>query len=150
MTAINHAVTGASIGLISGQPIIALPAALLSHFVCDSLPHYGSSNANGTIASKGFRNYLIADASLCFLLVLTLYMLSPVNWLLAAICAFLAASPDFFWINRFRLIRAGKKWHPNTFSKFAQNIQWFQRPVGVVVEAAWFIAGGIIIGSFIR
>jgi len=41
MTATNHALTGAAIGLLVGEPLIAVPAAIASHFICDALPHYG-------------------------------------------------------------------------------------------------------------
>lgn len=151
MTATNHALTGAIIGLVIGEPILAIPLAFVSHFICDALPHFGSQDPNdGRIKTKGFRNYLILDASLCFLLVAILFMIQPSNWLLAAICAFLAASPDFGWINRFIKAKSGKTWKPNLYSKFAINIQWFQRPVGAVVEAAWFIASVIIIVPFLR
>ncbi len=150
MTATNHALTGAIIGLAVGQPLIAVPAAFASHFVCDALPHYGSAKPEKTIKTAGFRNYLITDASLCFLLVLILALTRPEYWLLAAFCAFLAASPDFFWINKYVTIRAGRTWHPNAFSRFAVGIQWFQRPVGAVVEAAWFIAAVAILTAFIR
>jgi hypothetical protein len=150
MTATNHALTGALIGLASGQPLIALPAAFVSHFVCDALPHYGSADPEKTIRTAGFRNYLAADASLCFMLVLILALARPDHWLLAAFCAFLAASPDFFWINKYLTVRAGRQWRPNAFSRFAVGIQWFQRPVGFAVEIAWFIAAAAVLAAFLR
>jgi hypothetical protein len=150
MTATNHALTGAIIGLAVGQPAIAVPAAFASHFVCDALPHYGSAKPDKTIRSAGFRNYLVVEALLCFLVVLILAIARPPHWQLASLCAFLAASPDFFWINKYMTIRAGRTWHPNAFSRFAVGIQWFQRPIGAVVEAAWFIAAVAILVVFIR
>lgn len=150
MTATNHALTGAIIGLAVGQPLIALPAAFVSHFVCDALPHYGSAHPDKAIRSDRFRNYLITEASLCFLLVLILAVTRPVHWQLASLCAFLAASPDFFWINKYVTVRAGRPWHPNAFSRFAVGIQWFQRPVGAVVEAAWFVSAVAVLAAFIR
>lgn len=149
MTAINHALTGAAIGLISGQPEIALPLALVSHFVCDALPHYGSREASRAIKSRLFRHYLVAEAGLCFLVVLFLTAAQPPHWQLAAACAFVAASPDFLWVNRFRLEISGRRWRPNAFSRFAQNIQWFQRPIGGLVEVVWFASALAIIQPFI-
>lgn len=65
MTATNHALTGAAIGLLVGEPLIAVPAAIASHFICDALPHYGRVGPDSkTIGSKGFRNYLLSDAAL--------------------------------------------------------------------------------------
>lgn len=151
MTATNHALTGAIIGLVVGEPILAIPIAIASHFVCDALPHFGVQDPNDTrIKSNAFRNYLVVDAVLCFLLVAIIFITQPNNWLLAAICAFMAAAPDFGWINRFVKARGGKRWKPNLFSKFAANIQWFQRPIGGVVEAAWFIAAIVILVPFLR
>lgn len=149
MTAVNHALTGAAIGLISGQPAIALPLALASHFICDAIPHFGSLNTSAAIRSSLFRNYLILEAGLCFLLVTLLAVTQPTHWLLAATCAFVAASPDFLWINRFRLERQRRTWQPNAFSRFAQDIQWFQRPIGGLVEVVWFASALAIIQPFI-
>ena len=150
MTAANHALTGALIGLAIGEPLIALPAALLSHFVCDALPHYGSKNPEATLKTNRFRNYLTVEAALCFLLVLTLALVRPEHWLLAAVCAFLATSPDFLWIPRYLKTRAGKQWHPGRFSTFAADIQWFQRPIGAVVEVVWFIGCIILLVPFLQ
>lgn len=137
MTATNHAVTGALIGLSIGHPI-ALPLALLSHFALDALPHFGREA--DFIKSKSFIAFLISDASLCVLLVVLLAIASPVNWLLAAICSFLATSPDFMWFPRFlratRGLKEPKLTHP--IAKFHSWIQWFQRPIGAVVELTWF------------
>ncbi len=151
MTAINHALTGAAIGLFVGEPIFALPAAVMSHFVCDAIPHYGSQTNNPKLLrTKGFRYYLIVEASLCFVLVLCLAFVQPEHWLLASVCAFLATSPDFLWINRYIKARQGRKWQRSAYSKFAAGIQWFQRPIGAVVEAAWFVATLVLLASFLR
>jgi hypothetical protein len=151
VTATNHAVTGAIIGLLVADPLIALPTAVLSHFVCDSLPHFGTKLSGEIwLKSKAFRNMLFIDASLCIILVACLAIAHPHHWLLASICAFLATSPDLVWINRYRLLRAKKPWHPSLFSRFAGKIQWFERPIGTVVEVIWFIAGVTILSRYIR
>lgn len=146
MTAINHALTGAIIGLLIPIPVIAVPVAFLSHFVCDAIPHFGPNKNNTSwITTKRFRNLLIIDASLCILLVLVLFITKPQDWFQAIICAFLATSPDLVWINRLRLEKQNKIWKPSLFSKFASNIQWFEKPIGAIIEVAWFIAGIFII-----
>ncbi len=151
MTATNHALTGTVIGLAVAQPLIALPAAFLSHFVCDALPHYASADPpENVLKTKGFRNYLLADAGFCGLIVLVLAVTRPEYWLLAAFCAFLAASPDFLWINRYIKTRAGLKWHPSRLSRWALDIQWFAKPIGALFEVAWAAAAIIIIATFIR
>lgn len=150
MLAINHALTGAIIGFAVGVPVIALPLAFVSHFVCDALPHFGMPIENEIwLKTKTFRNMLIIDASLCLLLVgIIAYKHSP-NWIIVSVCAFLATSPDLVWINKFRLAKKNKQWRPSLFSKFAASIQWFERPIGAFVELTWFIASLVIISIYI-
>lgn len=151
MTAVNHAMTGAAIGLIVGQPLIALPAALASHFICDVLPHFGSNIAPAArLKTNNFRNYLILEFCLCVLIVAALAVLHPQNWLLASACAFLATSPDLLWINKYLKMRRGKHWKRNTYERFAGDMQWFERPIGALVEVAWFVAAAIVILPFVR
>lgn len=151
MTATNHALTGAIIGLVIGEPLLAIPLAFASHFICDVIPHYHSKLPDPILfKTRGFRNYLVVEALLCFLLVVILFVYQPDNWLLAAVCAFVAASPDLGWIPRYLIMKSGRTWRPGIFSKFAKNIQWFQRPIGAAVEVAWFVAAIIIIVPFLR
>lgn len=41
MIATNHALTGAAIAVVIKQPILAIPLAFVSHFICDAIPHFG-------------------------------------------------------------------------------------------------------------
>jgi hypothetical protein len=151
MTAINHALTGTIIGLVVGEPLLAIPAAFLSHYICDALPHFGTGlPMNQVMRSDKFRAYLFVEAGLCFLLVILLAVFQPVNWQLAAISAFAAAAPDWLSFNRFITIRRGKTWKPGWYSKFASGIQWFERPIGAVVEVAWFVAALVILVPLLR
>lgn len=145
MTATNHALTGTAIGLLIGQPLLAMPIALMSHFVCDAIPHFGANDKQAIIKSKGFKRYLVVEAFLCFLIVLSLLILKPDHWLVASICAFLAAAPDLYWFKRFRAVNTGGQPPVNRFSKFASGIQWFQRPIGALVEVTWFAAALILV-----
>lgn len=148
MVAINHATTGAIIGLSVANPLIALPAALISHFVLDIIPHYGN-NKPGFIASKKFKAMLGIDALLCMLLVIFLGISQPQHWILAAVCAFVAALPDFLWIPKFLAARAQKTYNPTRFDAFAARIQWFQRPIGGFVEAVWLKTSVSILVSIV-
>lgn len=149
MRAINHSLTGAFIGLVVGQPLLAVPLAVISHYACDVLPHYGAnSKGNKEIKSTAFRNGLYIDAGLCFLLIVILAIVQPTHWLLAAVCAFAAASPDFFWVSKYLYIRAGKKYKPGLYSRIAEGIQWFERPIGMAVEIAWFGAALVLLMPF--
>lgn len=151
MRAINHALTGAFIGLTVGEPLLAVPLALASHHFLDVIPHHGSSlPPNEWMRSKPFKPVLMIDAALCVVLVGVLFMSHPSNWFLSAICAFVATLPDFTSIKRFSRALKRKNWRPSKYSKFAIGIQWFERPIGAVVEVAWFVAGLILLVPFIR
>jgi hypothetical protein len=151
MRAINHALTGSIIGLAVGKPVLALPLALVSHFVCDVIPHYGAGLSEAqTLRSKWFRNLIYIDAVLCVGLVVVLAVSRPAHWPLAVACAFAATAPDLLSVNRYIRIRQHRPWQGNAYSRFASRIQWFERPIGVVVEVMWFIAGAVLLDVFLR
>ncbi len=151
MRSINHALTGAIIGLVVSEPVVAVPAAVLSHFICDAIPHYGAGLPNNEeLKTPLFRKLLYVDTLLCVGLVAILAVLRPERWLLAAVCAFAAASPDLLSLNRYIRVKAHRPWRASMYAKFAHGIQWFERPIGAVVEIAWFIAGLIIVIPFLR
>jgi hypothetical protein len=135
MTATNHALTGAIIGLTVGNPWLAIPLAFASHFVLDALPHYGPAKSN--IGSKRFRNYLTMDAALCILLVLLLGLSRSEGWIVAALCAFVATSPDVMWLPDFLRARQGKSERTianrNAIVRFHSLVQWYQKPPGAII-----------------
>jgi hypothetical protein len=148
MLAVNHALTGAIIGLTISNPLVALPAAVISHIVCDALPHFGSANQSW-LGSQSFKFYLLVEAGLCGLLVLLLSVTQPHNWLLAAFCAFLAAAPDFIWLRQFVSILRRTTFKPTPIERFLGVIQWFQKPIGGLVEAVWFFGAVTILWQFL-
>lgn len=144
MTAPNHALTGAIIGLSISNPFFALPLAFLSHFLCDAIPHYdpAESDMRKLFRSKRFViEFLAVGASLCFAIVLTLAIVRPQNWEQAAVCAFLAASPDLFWFPWYVRIRKGadiilpKGW----FFWFHDKVQWKTGPKLIWIEITWAV-----------
>lgn len=150
MTATNHALTGAIIGLTIAQPVPAMILAVLSHFVLDAIPHFKVDQPDEKLLKTAwFRNYLVTEALFCFLLVVALYMTQPTYWFVPAVCAFLAAAPDLLSINKYLKTRQGKKWQPGLYTKFAGGIQWFQRPIGGVVEVIWFGASLFILANIL-
>ncbi len=148
MIATNHALTGALIGLTVHNPLIALPAAIASHLICDAIPHYGRQ-AEDAITTRGFAIYLVVDAFFCGVLVLVLALSNAAYWPLAAVCAFLAASPDFLSIPKFVAARRGQIFTPNQLETFLKNIQWFERPIGAFVEAAWLVGAVALLSVII-
>jgi hypothetical protein len=149
MQAINHSLTGALIGLTVADPVVAMPLALASHFALDSIPHFGN-HSKLTITSRRFIALLVVDGLLCLGLVALLAYNRPVHWFVAIICAFLAASPDLLSFNHFRKALQNKSWAPNFYHHFAKKIQWFEKPIGIVVEAVWFIAFIFCLSIFLR
>jgi len=140
MTATNHALTGAVIGLGVNNVWLALPLAIVSHFVCDVLPHYGNSKIS--TGSKEFKIYLIVDCMGAVAVALFLFALRPEQWFVASWCAFLATSPDLMWLQGFLLSQKGfERTIPKyLLAQFHAKIQWFQRPIGVVFELIWALA----------
>jgi hypothetical protein len=153
MTATNHALTGAIIGAIVANPWLALVLALTSHFALDAIPHFGvGKGSNAFIKSRRFAVILVIDTALCAVLVASLAIAHPHLWWFMAICAFVATSPDLASINRWRHARQGKldEWKPSLYVRFASKIQWFERPIGGVVEAVWFISALTVLVSILR
>jgi amino acid permease len=137
VTATNHSMTGALIGLSVTNPWFALPLAVASHFVLDSLPHFGFEDLDDR--SRKFTIILLIDALLCGLLVVFLFLSGHDLWLSASLAAFLAASPDFMWAPDYYRSLAG---HPlkrpgNIIKRFHSRIQWFQRPAGAYIELGY-------------
>lgn len=150
MTATNHALTGALIGLIITQPAVAIPAALFSHYALDMIPHFGTGlPEKKAFKTNLFRNYLIIEAFICFWIVLTLFLRQPAHWWLGAICAFVAAAPDLLSFNRFWTIRAGKPYKQGLYGRFASRIQWFERPIGAVIEVVWCAAALFLLAKIV-
>jgi hypothetical protein len=41
MLVTNHVLSGAAVGAIAGDPLLALPLGIASHFALDAMPHWG-------------------------------------------------------------------------------------------------------------
>jgi|GEM_PF-136105 len=159
MTAPNHALTGAVIGLSVANPWLALPMAFLSHFVCDAIPHFDIADTAKTSAlsrirtRKFFLIQIVGGGCLCVLLVLVLAFAQPRHWLLAAIAAFVATLPDVLWFPRYLHIkRTGKDVdmeHPNVLWKVHNRIQWFAAPRFAWLEAVWCVVFGAAVLSYL-
>ena len=147
MTATNHAMTGAIIGLTLSNPVIAVVAAFLSHFVLDAIPHFGIDP--DFYKTKPFRILLAIDTLLCVGLVAVLFSYHHTNWFVPALAAFAAASPDLWSFKRFYYARKHKPYTPGYVARFASKIQWFERPLGAVVEVAWAASAIIILAHIL-
>lgn len=145
MTAPNHALTGAAIGLVFGDPLLAVPLAVVSHFVCDAIPHYDPPGPTPE-AHIGSRQFiwvqLVGGAIGCAVIVGGLALGHPAHWKLAAWCAFAAASPDLLSVQRFISVKQRGKdiWQRNWFWRFHHRLQWKTGPRLWMVEAVWAAA----------
>jgi len=146
MTATNHVLTGALIATAVHNPWLALPAAFLSHFVVDAIPHFGRTDIK--LNSFYFRSRLLADmivAALCLLIIL---LLQPAHVWIILLCGVLAASPDLMWLSRFI---AANQHRPaaklGLIRQFHHKIQWFEHPIGASVEVAWFLAMLVLLNA---
>jgi len=153
VTAPNHALTGAFIGLSISNPVLALPLALVSHLVCDFIPHYDQPEplALDRIKSRRFiYEQIVTGAVLCFLLVVVLAVTQPRHWLLAAVCAFAAASPDLLWIPRFvHIKRTGQDITLRGWFWFHDSLALTTGPRYIWLELAWFVAFGALVARML-
>jgi hypothetical protein len=143
--AINHALTGAILGLALANPV-ALPLAVVSHYVMDGLPHHDWHNPD--FKSLSYRIVLLVDVLLCVALTVVITLKHPADWWVVVLSAFLAASPDFMWLGDFFSTRG---WQPQSVKRrhaavrLHAWVQWFHKPLGLVVEAAWALAAIIVL-----
>lgn len=154
MTATNHALTGAIIGLTVGNPLAAIPAAFVSHFVLDSIPHFGFKGVKTDeelLGQRWFKALLITEATLCFMLVLVLAITQTKYWLVAAVSAFVATSPDLYSIPRFLKVNglSNKPVDMNWFRRFHDGIQT-EKVWGAVIEAVWLVGALYILINYLN
>lgn len=138
MTASNHALAGTAIALAIHQPILALPLAFGSHFVLDSLPHFGLRGKGFTESIKQKRFLAVETLDMIGLIVLV-WTFNYTLWV--ALAAILAISPDFEWLSREALKKFWHKQYDSTvFSRFHKKIQWHERPWGFYFEVVFFVS----------
>jgi hypothetical protein len=142
MTATNHALTGAIIVTIISVPVIGLPLAFVSHFVLDSLPHYGAPYGS---RDKNMTAVWIIDA-ITLAILLGLLVFSG-NWLVLT-GALVAISPDIAWVYRFIVLERFGKLPPkpaNKFNQFHSRIQKYEFKKGIFIEIVWTIIFSLVL-----
>lgn len=93
MLVLPHVATGAALGALIGEPLIVVPAAIASHFVLDSIPHWQETMAPYI---PTWKTYLRIPIDIGLAIALVAYALSvqqdhAVGILLGAI---FASAPD--------------------------------------------------------
>src|SRR5689334_16761736 len=132
MTGLNHALTGAAIGLAIHQPLLVVPLAIASHFVLDAIPHFDHEIYRH--GSKYFMHIMALDGVLSIGSIIALMIFFPAFAWLIAIGALCATLPDFLWPIYYA---NGRKKH--WYFTFHTLIQWFERPPGLLVEICYLV-----------
>lgn len=135
MTATSHALTGALVATVVKQPLLAVPLAFLSHFVCDALPHFGLDLKFG---SRQMYWWLAIDGTVACLAALFLLNSGVANPILLAVCGFVAMAPDFMWL--YVGLKKIKPANYHWFTKFHSSIQTYQKVPGIAVDIIWSLA----------
>jgi hypothetical protein len=136
MTTSNHIYAGAIIALTVKDPAVALPLALLSHFVLDALPHYGHENY--TEALKHRLTYVMESVNLIGIPLLVYLLWGQSVWVWLA--AIVALSPDLAWVYRYtRYERRGRLPRDGLLTRFHKGIQRYEVHWGIYVEYMFFI-----------
>lgn len=146
MIGFNHALSGALVAVLTPPqytPYVPVIAFVL-HFILDTFPHYGRDDT-APVHSRKFNCILSVDATLCIAFVALACWLYPDKLLLIGIGAFFAMLPDFLWIFHYYI---KVSWKPaQLFFRFAERIQWGERPWGWSLEILYaMIMLAVLIG----
>jgi hypothetical protein len=136
--------TGAFIAVAVHRPILAIPLALVSHFITDMLPHYGygdvpfhERDAQKHFLRKQTLDTYFALALLWIIPYLTRDIQTP---LVTTWCMLAAFLPDVIWPYQYVMAKRRGSYPPlNWYTRFHKAIQWCERPWGVYVEFLWLI-----------
>lgn len=132
MTGLNHALTGAAIGVAFRQPLLVVPLAILSHFILDMVPHFDHEVYR--YGGKYYRQIVATDGLITIAVIVGLMLTLPQLAFVMALGAFCAVLPDLPWQYYYTHGRP-KNWYFN----FHTKIQWFERPPGLLVEASYLV-----------
>jgi hypothetical protein len=137
MTGLNHAATGALVAVAINKPLLALPAAFLSHFAADFILHWDYK------LRPAYRELVIMmdlTLSLSLLLVLSILFKDSARLIIAG--GFLGILPDAMWLPH--IIRGEQS--PMDGKSILHKVRLFHHKIqhelaiGAVVECFWFAA----------
>ena len=134
MIATNHALTGAVIAVVIKQPVLAIPLAFTSHFICDAIPHFG---VDLKFNSRAMYVWLILDGLFALSAAGFLLWYGVESPVLLAMCGFVATSPDFGWLYYGLNNKLGKVVEYDTLTKIHHIVQWYQKVPGIIIEISW-------------
>lgn len=146
--------TGALIAVAVQRPILAIPLALLSHFIADMMPHYGAGDVS--FNKRDSQKHFILQQAIDAYLAVGLMWLIPFALQkyqapsVTAWCMLAAFLPDVIWPYQYVMAKRRGTYPPlNWYTRFHKAIQWCERPWGAYVEFGWLlaVAGSIAILS---
>lgn len=132
------------------QPLLIVPLALASHFLLDMLPHFGVHEHDSAKRNRHplFRYILVIDLALvASLLALLPFVLKGMvsSWVLL-LGMVLAWIPDALWVGHFvKHKKTGLMPALGKIGRFHQKIQWFERPLGIIMEILFFGVMGVLL-----
>lgn len=153
----THALTGAAIGVLSGNPIAGFFLGFLSHHILDAIPHFdqGSlyiSKDKGPVwagakyeEAKKFRvkrDWILLFIDMGIASALSLYILSNSSlksWPLFILGAAGGLLPDIldvspFWRDRFRALAVGKIFHKfHDFFHWPLTLKYWHLGIGIQI-----------------
>ncbi len=135
MTATNHGLSGMVLGAV--LPIyLAIPVAFASHFILDTLPHYGIAH-NKRNKSFLYKTIVFTDTVIALSFAFISAYMGKWNmfWV-----GWVAYSPDLMWVvwyfkNSRSLEIKPKSW----LAKFHKNIQKRESESGIYIELLFFV-----------
>ncbi len=142
----NHALTGSLIGLATGSPVAAAPLGVGSHFLMDSLPHFGLPG----MSLKKMPGVLIGAVDFTLALCVTsgLALAFPERAPAQLAGAIGAMLPDLFYIPD---ILFGVRFDPAPVRAFHHNIQQGKEfPLGILIDIAWASAVIMLLVKLLR
>jgi len=142
---------GAVVAVGVQQPLLVVVIAFLSHFFMDVMPHFGVLESDTPERNKHplFRSILVIDIVLAvaLLALLPFALQGVISWWVLLLGMVFAWIPDTIWVKHYLRDRHGvKREAMGWLSSFHQKIQWFEKPIGLVVEVLWLGAMGILLG----
>jgi hypothetical protein len=93
MLVLPHVATGAALGALIGDPLIVVPAAIASHFILDSIPHWQETMAPYIPTWKTYLRIPI-DIGLGIALVIYALSVQPDHAPAILLGALFASAPD--------------------------------------------------------
>jgi hypothetical protein len=97
MTATGHALIGTVIAAKVGNPVLAIPIALASHFIADSLPHWDTGTNRKLKSKRTFFIESLIDVLVGFVLswLLIVWVFPATNLSYAFLIIIMAQLPDW-------------------------------------------------------